>query len=348
MKISYLLSRYVSHLKAGTEYVRSLRSLGVEMVSDLEAADVVILHDEPPSYPLYFQQFPVLRKKYTIAYAVWEADILPDTYINGLRLVDEIWTCSKFTANILLKYFENVHKVPHVVPTYDVGQADLENLRKLIKYDPNGFYFYTITDTINPRKNLLATVDSFLKVLSASHRKVYLVIKQYRKALPYLSTLPNVISVDHDLEDSAIQALHAICDCYISSHCAEAWGLSISDAMSFGNLVVATGYSGNMEYMRDDNSYPVRYELRPIKEEDRRFQPTLLDPRMHWAYIDTRDLTRKMLYCLAANNHTELQQNAKRIAVEYSHANIAHTMMRRLTSISEALVPPKIHIRLSQ
>jgi glycosyltransferase involved in cell wall biosynthesis len=330
MKILYLLSRYVSHLKAGTEYIKALRSLGVEMVNNPESADVVILHDEPPSYPLYFERFPILKEKYTIGCAVWETDMLPDIYIQALHLVNEIWTCSEFTHGVFTKYFNNVYKIPYVVPSYDVKPSNIRGMEGILAYDPEAYYFYTIADSINPRKNLLTTVESFLKVQSMTQQKVFLVVKQYRKALPYLSSLPNVLTIDQDLDEDAMHALHAVCDCYVSSHCAEAWGLSLSDAMSFGNLVVATGYSGNMEYMRDDNSFPVTCLLRNIKEEDLRFQPVLLDRRMSWAYIDTADLIHKMMQGLGPADHSELRENAKKVAVHYSHESIATIIMERL------------------
>jgi len=333
MKILYLLSRYVSHLKAGTEYIKALRSLGVEMANNLESADLVILHDEPPSYPLYFQKFPTLKQKYTIGVALWETDMLPDIYVQALHLVNEIWTCSEFTYKVFTEYFSNVYKVPYVVPSHDVKHDNIEEMKCLLAYDPSAYYFYTIADSINPRKNLLATVESFLKVQSMTHRKVFLVVKQYRKALPYLSSLPNVITIDQDLEEDSIHALHAVCDCYVSSHCAEAWGLSISDAMSFGNLVVATGYSGNMEYMKENNSFPVRYVLRHIKEEDLRFQPALLNSRMSWAYIDTSDLIIKMMRCLGPSDHREKRKNARKIADHYSHMNIANAIVKRVSPL---------------
>jgi len=333
MKVLYQLSRYVSHLKAGSEYLKILRSLGVELANDLESSDVVILHDEPPSYPLYFRKFPMLRRKYTIGIALWETDILPDIYVQSLSLVNEIWTCSEFTFGVFTRYFDNVYKVPYVVLGDDVKPAYVEEMKRLLTYDPEAYYFYTIADSINPRKNLLATVESFLNLQSKTRRKVFLVVKQYRKVLPYLSSLPNVITIDQDLEEDAIHALHAVCDCYVSSHCAEAWGLSISDAMSFGNLVVATGYSGNMEYMREDNSFPVRYDLTNIKKEDLRFQPALLHPGMSWAYIDTNDLLQKMMLCLKSSEHSELREKAKKIAVHYSHMRVADIIAQRLESV---------------
>lgn len=331
MKILYLLSQYVSHLKAGRDYIRAMRFLGVEMVNNLESADVVVIHDEPPSYPLYFQKLPILRDKYTIAYAVWETDILPDIYIEGLQLVDEIWTCSQFSREIFAKSFDNVYKVPHVVTRHDVNPSDMLEIKRRLAYDPEAYYFYTIADSVNPRKNLLATVDAFVRLRSLVEKRIFLVVKQYRNALPYLASLPNVISIDQHLDDGRIHALHEICNCYVSSHCAEAWGLSISDAMAFGNLVVATGYSGNMEYMNHENSFPVRYTLTHIREEDLRFQPVLLNRKMSWAYIDVNDLIGKMFCCLESVDHGEKRDNARMVADHYSHMRIADIIMKRLS-----------------
>ncbi|HSS51812.1 MAG TPA: hypothetical protein VLX28_22960, partial [Thermoanaerobaculia bacterium] len=51
------------------------------------------------------------------------------------------------------------------------------------------------------------------------------------------------------------------CDAYVSLHRSEGLGLTISAAMALGETVIATGWSGNMDFMNAGNSYPVRYEL---------------------------------------------------------------------------------------
>jgi glycosyltransferase involved in cell wall biosynthesis len=334
MKVFYLLSNYVSHYKAGREYLQCLAALGVNVVEDLESADIVIIHDEPPTYQLYFNKFPALKEKYTIGYAVWETDILPESYIKGLRLVNEIWTCSKYTYNIFKKHFDHAYIIPHVVPKYDAHPDKVIEIRNVLNYDADKFYFYTIADSINPRKNLLATLYCFMRNFPALDDRVFLVVKQYRKALPYLSSIPNVITINEFIDDEYVKALHAVCDCYISSHCAEAWGLSISDAMSFGKLVIATGYSGNMEYMNNENSFPVKYRLDNIREEDLIFQQRLLHSRMQWAYIDVDDLGEKMKACYQLKDSEALQANAQKITKHYSHIKVANIMMKRLGKIA--------------
>ena len=53
----------------------------------------------------------------------------------------------------------------------------------------------------------------------------------------------------------------AACDCYVSLHRSEGLGLTMAEAMACGKPVIATGYSGNLEFMREHDSLLVPYRL---------------------------------------------------------------------------------------
>jgi glycosyltransferase involved in cell wall biosynthesis len=91
-----------------------------------------------------------------------------------------------------------------------------------------------------------------------------------------------------------IDGLMHCADAYISLHRAEGFGLGMAEAMYLGKPVIATNYSGNIDYMTAENSYPVRYHLRPIAEEDHRYQPdpgsrAVYEPGQLWAEPDVTD-----------------------------------------------------------
>jgi glycosyltransferase involved in cell wall biosynthesis len=65
--------------------------------------------------------------------------------------------------------------------------------------------------------------------------------------------------VSASTQDSMIAA----CDCYVSLHRSEGYGLTMAEAMAHGKPVIATGYSGNLEFMNEQNSYLVPF--RPIR-----------------------------------------------------------------------------------
>jgi glycosyltransferase involved in cell wall biosynthesis len=57
-----------------------------------------------------------------------------------------------------------------------------------------------------------------------------------------------------------------VCDCYISLHRAEGFGLGMAEAMYLGKPVIATAYSGNLDFMNEENSCLVDYELIEVKD----------------------------------------------------------------------------------
>ena len=60
------------------------------------------------------------------------------------------------------------------------------------------------------------------------------------------------------------------CDCYVSLHRSEGFGLTLAEAMAYGRPVIATAYSGNLDFMDEHNSYLV-----PFRESRSRLVPTL-------------------------------------------------------------------------
>ena len=63
------------------------------------------------------------------------------------------------------------------------------------------------------------------------------------------------------LPREGIDGLVQLCDCYVSLHRSEGFGLTMGEAMSHGKPVIATGYSGNMDFMTAANSLAVRHRL---------------------------------------------------------------------------------------
>ena len=57
------------------------------------------------------------------------------------------------------------------------------------------------------------------------------------------------------------------CDCYVSLHRSEGLGLTLGEAMYAGKPVIATGYSGTLDFMNNENSFLVDYEMVPVGAE---------------------------------------------------------------------------------
>ncbi len=89
-------------------------------------------------------------------------------------------------------------------------------------------------------------------------------IRKFERALTKAAAGANVKLLDAVLPRNEVTGLMSLCDCYVSLHRAEGFGLSMAEAMALGKPVIATGYSGNLEFMTTDNSLLVDYNLVPI------------------------------------------------------------------------------------
>ena len=268
MRILYHCSSYISHSTAGAEYIACLASLGHEVLNGIEhadEADCVILHEEPTLYADLYARWPVLRSKRVVAFCVWENELLTPFFREPLELVDAIWTPSRFSAASMLPFFTNVAVLPHVVRRRRFSREDAAWARERLADEPGVYRFFSVVDAVNPRKNVEGLLTAFQDANRRLGGKARLVLKQYRLNFDF-SGLPGVVSIGEELMEGRMGALYALCDAYVSAHHAEGWGLGLSEAMAYGKPVIATAYSGNMDFMDESNSFPVPYVMAPVSE----------------------------------------------------------------------------------
>ena len=114
---------------------------------------------------------------------------------------------------------------------------------------------------------------SAFKQAFQSGEKVSLVIKVSRGAshpeefhrLQKAAKQVGAIVIDQRLPREELNGLIAACDCYVSLHRSEGLGLTIAEAMMLGKPCIATAYSGNLDFMDENNSLLVGYDLIEIE-----------------------------------------------------------------------------------
>lgn len=335
MRIFYHLSDYISHKKAGQDYIACLESLGHTVLTqpeDATRADVAIIHDEPVKYPDILKSTPALKELPLAVYAVWETNKLPRVYAENLTVADEIWTCSDFSRKSMTAVFGNVSVLPHAVARRRAEPSLIKSMRERIGAD-NAFIFFSITDSVNPRKNIsgLLTAFAILRKTLPNPDKARLVLKQYRIAVDF-DALPGVMTIDEALSDEEITALHIASNAYVSAHHSEAWGLGLSEAMALGKPAIATGYSGNMEFMTGENSFPVEYDLAQVSADMCKFSP-LFTEEMFWANIRPQSMAFCMRKVFDGRYPHDISRNAAAIVKQFGPPAIAKTMQELLDSL---------------
>jgi glycosyltransferase involved in cell wall biosynthesis len=124
-------------------------------------------------------------------------------------------------------------------------------------------------------------------------------------------------------------ALHIEADAYVSAHHAEGWGLGLSAAMAYGKPVIATGYSGNMDFMDAGNSFPIPYTMVPVSEAMCERLP-LFSGDMRWAEIDQEALVKTMHQVAKGDIPPELSSNAARITRRFGREQVVERLRELL------------------
>jgi glycosyltransferase involved in cell wall biosynthesis len=213
--------------------------------------------------------------RYNIAFWVWEMQYFPPSWRRWLPHVSEIWTPSTFSQDALSKGADvPVVRIPHCVspqlPAH-IGRSDLG-------LPEEGFIFLFSMDfhSIPERKNPVGVVEAFIRAFGRNTPGVYLCLKlssaEHRpdvmKRLDQtIRGCGNIILKQDNLNRQSMNALIDSCDSYVSLHCSEGFGLPLAEAMALGKPVIATGWSGNMDFMNVGNSFPVRFELVELLED---------------------------------------------------------------------------------
>ena len=237
---------------------------------------VVLSHLNPPELERFLQHSGarILAACYHIGYWAWELPNPPIAWKNVFRYVDEIWAPSTFTADalrLLAPAGFPICVVPHPVlagvdaqPDYERFSLPTDRCHILVAFD--------LKSTI-ARKNPYGALEAYFKVFPSSSDTATLVLKVsgkaaapeiFRELYARCSLRPDIYVIDDALTDREMATLTASSDVILSLHRAEGFGLLLAEGMRLGKAVVATGWSGNMDFMDADTSALVEFTLVPV------------------------------------------------------------------------------------
>ena len=234
--------------------------------------------------------------RYTIGVWCWEASRFPDAFRPAFDLVDEIWVASDYVAEIVADAAEKpVHVFPmpvEVAPPPSLTRAELG-----LPEDRFVFFFtFDFFSTVE-RKNPLGLVEAFTRAFAPGQGPLLLIKTingekqpgELKRLVQAAAPHPDIRIVDKYVSGEHMRGLVANCDCYASLHRSEGFGFPLAEAMVYEKPVIATGYSGNLTFMNDENSYLVGFGLTPVPPGSANYPAGAL-----WADPDVDDAVAAM------------------------------------------------------
>jgi glycosyltransferase involved in cell wall biosynthesis len=258
----------------------ALQNLYAANHSELDTSIPIFSTSTPYNTNLYFvnaDQTRVVRRgsqksegKHNIGFWTWELDELPREWDEAFDAYDEIWVPSSFCqATIAARAPVPVIRMPYCVKLSNGPRKTRQDLG----IDPGRFVFLTVFDMRSgfERKNPLGAIRAFQEafggkgdcelIVKVNHTESSLEgIRHLRKAAS--GHLIRIIEETFRYEDVA--ALIGCCDCVVSMHRSEGFGMVLAEAMLMGKPVVATGYSGNLDFTTPNTAFLVSYTPRRV------------------------------------------------------------------------------------
>jgi len=275
-----------------------------------------------------------LRNRKVIGYWVWELEVVPRFWKLAGRFAHEIWTPSNFSAQALKKLFDvPVHVVPHpaaLLPPPTMTEERRAKGREALGVSKTAFVAiqsFSLASSLT-RKNAIGAISAFVAAFhdQADARLIlrHLSGDRFPESLQRLREAAQVAGpqiilrpAGEGLED--LHDLYAACDVYISLHRTEGFGLNLAEVMLAGRPLIATKWSGNLDFMDSKCVALVNADLVPLDDPDKvytqkaaRWAEPRIDEAIRWlrTLAHNPDQRHEMAEAAKAKVMAELDGNA--------------------------------------
>ena len=299
-----------------------------------------VFHINPPQLPYAWWNYKRrdLVGRYGIGVWYWELPEIPKEWFSAFRLVDEVWVATQFVFDgVYPKSPVPVIKIP---PCIQIAIDD--NLdRSHFGLPEDSFLFMCAYDvfSVQERKNPQGAIRAFKKAFRREDSSVGMVVKvnnaaansaEVRKLREEVAGWSNFYIIEDVFDKRKFNSLLNLVDSFVSLHRSEGFGLIPAEAMYLGKPVIMTRWSGNVDFITDDNSCGVDFRLVPIHSNAGPYQPG-----QFWAEPDEEQASDFMHRLRFDAEYTLRLAEQARLTIreKYSPETIGNLMRNRLQEI---------------
>jgi len=315
-------------------------------------------HPIPPDFYFWHTEPQELKRldgsHQLIAITTWETNALPESFPQLLNRAAEVWVPSRYNLEVFRQQLSvPVFHLPHAYQEPAKPRLNRKAFNREMGMDENDFVVLSV-GTWQERKNLQAVVEAFLRAFpSDPHAILYIKTsfalteeknarEQIAQAIfranpPDTARAAARIHVFPGLwPPDCLALLPARADCMVSLHRGEGWCYPLFEAACQGIPVIATGYSGPLDYLNPDCHRLVRYTLTsPTVMRTSKFRFSF-EPWMQWADPDIEHAAQLMreVYENRALARRQAESCAPALRQRYSLTTIGRLAVQRLESLT--------------
>jgi glycosyltransferase involved in cell wall biosynthesis len=234
--------------------------------------------------------------RYRIGYWAYELAEVPSSWVRIAEAFHEIWAPSRFVAEALSA---SGIKIPVRVMPHPVALLPPPCIADTMQSD---FVVLAMGDLKSSaaRKNLVGAIDIYRGAFPdvAPGRRLVLKVQsddadpEFREAaLKAINGRGDILLRTGSMTDEEISRLVAGASVVLSPHRSEGFGLVLAEAFLAGVPALATGWSGNVDFMGDIPELMIGHELVPVLDASRIYRA----PGLKWAEPDKDDAVGKLL-----------------------------------------------------
>lgn len=273
-----------------------------KMLARNHTRETTIMISTPPYYDFKWADGP----KHLIGFVIWEGDCTPKFWLKHLQKCDQLWVPSRHVMNALVNTFKKedlppIFVVPHGVDhayfypaktqedrpfTFILNKGWSEGMedRGGVQYVLQAFIreFSSLEDLKNVK--LLAKINTSYKPISPAMTSVLSLLN-----IPALPS--NIELIDENMPFKDLVRIYQRADCFVCPTRAEAFNLPGLESMACRLPTIQTGFGGQVDYMNDENSWMIEYDLTLVTHNR-------LYEGVKWATPRIDDLKAKMRYAV--------------------------------------------------
>lgn len=201
---------------------------------------------------------------YRIGYSMLEVTGIPEDWVHQSNLMDEVWVPSHFN----IETFRNsgVSRPIHVIPL-GIDPNYFHPRIKARRFSEK-FTFLSVFEwgerkapevLLRAFTTAFTDKDDVVLVLKTDNRDGDVNVAQQIAALNLPRNAPKIVLLyNQELPGYQLGSLYRGADCFVLPTRGEGWGMPILEAMACGLPVIATNWSAQTEFIRDDICYPLQ------------------------------------------------------------------------------------------